>query len=256
MGVTIGTQHSDWFASPWPYLFVLLAWLPWVVHALRMYWLARGTTRELTVINHTTNPLRQVLMNFTGDELANQPVPNRPRTDDRYELLAKFQGVLKTFGYDGIVVLVDRVDEPHLINGSPELMKALLWSMLDNKFLDPGVGFKLLLDQVVVLRESRRSRFLPKGTARQAEHDPVAGVDRRSTVRRGEFPTEGSGHEWSRSQGTGSVRRGHYRPSADRRLPPPAQSSAPVQIPVPHDGVALQLAHRGAAGLANQWRDL
>jgi hypothetical protein len=42
--------------------------------------------------------------------------------------------------------LVDRVDEPYLINGSPELMRGLVWPMLDNKLLKhPGVGFKLLL---------------------------------------------------------------------------------------------------------------
>ena len=44
------------------------------------------------------------------------------------------------------MVLVDRVDEPHLINGSAELMKSLVWSMLDNKFLKhPGIGLKLML---------------------------------------------------------------------------------------------------------------
>ena len=43
-------------------------------------------------------------------------------------------------------MLVDRVDEPHLITGSAEGMRALLWPMLDNKFLKhPGMGFKLLL---------------------------------------------------------------------------------------------------------------
>jgi hypothetical protein len=98
------------------------------------------------VVNHEANPLRQVLMNFSADELAGQPLPNKERTDDRFELLAKFQGVLKTLGYSGIIVLVDRVDEPHLVNGSPDQMKALLWPMLDNKFLKhPGIGFKLLL---------------------------------------------------------------------------------------------------------------
>ena len=52
----------------------------------------------------------------------------------------------QTLGFRGIVVLVDRVDEPHLINGSVEQMRALLWPMLDNKFLKhPGIGFKLLL---------------------------------------------------------------------------------------------------------------
>src|SRR5580704_7829053 len=43
-------------------------------------------------------------------------------------------------------MLGDRVDEPHLINGSAEGMRALLWPMLDNKLLKhPGMGFKLLL---------------------------------------------------------------------------------------------------------------
>ena len=42
--------------------------------------------------------------------------------------------------------LVDRLDEPHLINGSTDRMRELLWPMLDNKFLkSPGLGFKLLL---------------------------------------------------------------------------------------------------------------
>jgi hypothetical protein len=41
---------------------------------------------------------------------------------------------------------VDRVDEPHLVNGSAERMRDLLWPMFDNKFLKhPGIGFKLLL---------------------------------------------------------------------------------------------------------------
>ena len=44
------------------------------------------------------------------------------------------------------MVIVDRVDEPYLINGSADQMRALLWPMLDNKFLKhPGIGFKLLL---------------------------------------------------------------------------------------------------------------
>ena len=43
-------------------------------------------------------------------------------------------------------ILVDRIDEPHLINGRADLMKAFLWPLLDNKLLKhPGIGFKLLL---------------------------------------------------------------------------------------------------------------
>jgi hypothetical protein len=85
-------------------------------------------------------------MHFSNDELSGQPLPTKPRTDDRYEQLAKVQGVLTSLGFAGIIVLVDRVDEPDLMGGSAERMKALLWPMLDNKFLKhPGVGFKLLL---------------------------------------------------------------------------------------------------------------
>ena len=90
--------------------------------------------------------LRRMLMRFPKRDIDGQPLPESQRTDDRFELLAKFQGVLKSLGCDGIVVLVDRVDEPHLITGSVERMRALVWSMLDNKFLkQPGLGLKLLL---------------------------------------------------------------------------------------------------------------
>jgi hypothetical protein len=96
--------------------------------------------------NHEANPLRQLLMHFTPQELSSQPLPTKDSTDDRYEMLNKLQGILKTLGYRGIVVLIDRVDEPHLINGSAELMKSLVWPMLDNKFLKhPGLGIKLML---------------------------------------------------------------------------------------------------------------
>lgn len=146
VAVIAATGNWEWLASPWPYVFVVAGWLPWAFRTLRVYWLAAGIARELKVINHAVNPLRKALANFTADELANQPLPNHARTDDRYELLAKLQNVLRSLGYVGIVVLVDRVDEPHLINGSPDLMRAMLWSMLDNKFLKhPGIGFKLLL---------------------------------------------------------------------------------------------------------------
>lgn len=145
-GLIAGLQKWDWLASLWPYLFAASGWLPFAWRSWKWYWRSRAMTRQLRVVNHEPNPLRQVLMHFTTDELASQPLPTKERTDDRFELLAKFQGVLKTLGYSGVIVLVDRVDEPHLINGSPEQMKGLLWPMLDNKFLKhPGIGFKLLL---------------------------------------------------------------------------------------------------------------
>jgi hypothetical protein len=127
-------------------LAVIVGWLPWLGHALSAFRLARGIVRRTRVGRRQTGELWKVLMRFSNAQLAGQPLPNKDRTDDRYGLLGKFQGILNTLGFRGIVVLVDRVDEPYLINGSAEMMRALLWPMLDNKFLThPGLGIKLML---------------------------------------------------------------------------------------------------------------
>ena len=126
--------------------------------------------------------LRRILLRCPPSKLPASPCRCTPRTDDRYELLGKLQTVLRTLGLPGIVVLVDRLDEPYLINGSPELMRALLWPMLDNKFLKhPGLGVKLLLaGGVDPFHRSGNPRFLRKGPARQAEPDSLAGLDRQA----------------------------------------------------------------------------
>ncbi len=135
-----------WLTTPWPYLLAIAGWGPRLWRTWKWFWKSRAIVRRVRVGNLHLNSLRQILMNFTGAEIAGQPLPNKQRTDDRYEMLIKFQGILKALGYSGIIVLVDRVDEPHLITGSAEGMRALLWPMLDNKFLKhPGMGFKLLL---------------------------------------------------------------------------------------------------------------
>ena len=113
---------------------------------MRWWWKAWQIARNTRVLNRSTKLLCRTLLNFPGGQIVGQPLPAWQRTDDRYELLAKLQGVLRSLHFDGILVLVDRVDEPYLINGSTDLMRALVWPMLDNKFLKhPGLGLKLLL---------------------------------------------------------------------------------------------------------------
>ena len=59
---------------------------------------------------------------------------------------ASSRGFSNTLGYAGIVVLIDRVDEPQQVEGDPRKMRALIWPLLDHKFLrHPGIGVKLLL---------------------------------------------------------------------------------------------------------------
>ena len=75
-------------------------------------------------------------------------------------------------------MLVDRVDEPYLINGSTELMRALVWPMLDNKFLKhPGLGAETVAaDRTGAAVGPRGPRFPSAGPLGQAEPDSLAGA--------------------------------------------------------------------------------
>ena len=96
--------------------------------------------------NRTVGQLVKALAKMPEADLAGQPLPIMARSDDRYELFAKLQGVLQAVGYGGMIVIIDRLDEPHVINGSAERMKQIIWPIFDNKFLkSPGLGFKMLL---------------------------------------------------------------------------------------------------------------
>ena len=123
-----------------------LGWTPYVIRKGQRLILARATVNKMRVLPTRTSKLAKALMRFTNAQLSGQPLPTRDRTDDRYSLFRKLQAILETLGFCGTVVLVDRVDEPNIINGSATLMKALIWPMLDNKFLrQTGIGIKFML---------------------------------------------------------------------------------------------------------------
>jgi hypothetical protein len=86
---------------------------------------------------------------------------NLPLTDadtPRYACFERLKRVLRCYGYTGMVIVVDRMDEPTLVAGDPDRMRAVVWPLLSNKFLQQeGVGVKLLLPmdlQHALLRES------------------------------------------------------------------------------------------------------
>src|SRR3954454_898953 len=133
---------------PWFLLPIVAGWLYWGWRLARAEWDARGIRRSLRVLSRDPSALRWELLWSQPSELGGQPLPTSAKTggEERYELLRKFQGVLKTLGYAGIIVLIDRVDEPQQIEGDPRKMRALIWPLLDHKFLrHPGIGVKLLL---------------------------------------------------------------------------------------------------------------
>ncbi len=144
-GVVASHGWTQGWVSLLALLLIAISWKPWLWQAVGAVWLARCIRRQMRLSNRDTPTLRAVLSHFTAHELAAQPLPTKDSTDDRYEMLMKLQACLQTLGFRGIIVLMDRLDEPHLINGSAELMKALLWPILDNKFLKhPGFGLKIM----------------------------------------------------------------------------------------------------------------
>lgn len=73
-------------------------------------------------------------------------LPTTDADDTRYAMLDRLRRVLAPLGYRGLLIVIDRVDEPSLISGNPEAMRALIWPLLSNKFLQmDGVGVKMLL---------------------------------------------------------------------------------------------------------------
>jgi len=77
---------------------------------------------------------------------AGSPLPTTDADDARYAMLDRLRRVLGAFGYAGVLVVIDRVDEPSLISGNPDAMRALVWPLLSNKFLQmEGLGVKMLL---------------------------------------------------------------------------------------------------------------
>lgn len=178
-------RYWHWLTTPWPYAIVAAAWLPAILRFIKWSFVANRIARHIRVLKPHRASVRRLLMRFPKRDIDGQPLPETQRTDDRYELLAKLQGVLRSLGADGIVVLVDRVDEPHLITGSVERMKALVWSMLDNKFLkQPGMGVKLMVPvelRTFIERESSefhdRARLDKQNMVRNFQWTPQSLLD-------------------------------------------------------------------------------
>ena len=145
------------------------------VRQLELWKLARRVRREVRVIDRPARQMRQALGRLALRELNDRPIPLPGDEDSRYQLLGRLLDVLGEFGFASMIVLVDRVDEPILVSGEPERMRALIWPLLNNKFLQQDhVGIKLLLPIEL------RHLLLREGSAffQQARLDKQQMVDR------------------------------------------------------------------------------
>ena len=117
-----------------------------VVDRLRVAGLARRVHRQLRVLSVPERALARSIDALPRGERDAAVLPVTEGEDTRYAMLARLRRVLAGLGHAGMIVIVDRVDEPRLVAGDAERMRLLIWPMLSNKFLQQeGVGFKLLL---------------------------------------------------------------------------------------------------------------
>ncbi len=117
--------------------------------ALQRYLLAKRIAAEMPATGRTISQLSDLFQELGPRYLSGQPLPvihSKDADDCRYQLTNRFLEAIAPLGYAGLTVLVDRVDEPTAIHGRADRMRAIIWPMLDNKFLQQkGVGIKLLL---------------------------------------------------------------------------------------------------------------
>ncbi len=140
-------------------LAIVFGALPYLWRWMKAQWLAIGIRRKMRIGNRETSTLRKLLLRIPSRELASQPLPRHSRSDDRYAMLAKLQAAIRTLRFDGLLVLVDRMDEPELIEGHVDRMRMLVWPMLDNKLLKhPGLGLKMMLPRELYREVERESR--------------------------------------------------------------------------------------------------
>jgi len=108
--------------------------------------LARKVARHLRVTPRGPNAMAEAFAQLPKPLLKAGNLPMSEHDETRYELFGRLWRVLSAMNYHAAVVLVDRVDEPALINGDGERMRAIVWPLMNNKFLQmPHFAVKALL---------------------------------------------------------------------------------------------------------------
>lgn len=130
---------------------LLVGWAALVVKAFLLDRLvvnraAGKLSKQLRMVNRPVAGFLGSLRRMPRSVLGAGELPLDDSDEQRYAMLAKLRRYIEHFGYSGILIVIDRVDEPTLINGDPERMRSVIWPLLNNKFLQlEKVGIKMLL---------------------------------------------------------------------------------------------------------------
>ncbi len=147
---TIGAGETNtlWNAA---FFLAFAAWAALMVKrfawdAAAMRRTARKLRRQIRICKRTEKSFASSLASIDPRHRHEGVLPLSDAPDTRYALIDRLRQVLKAFGYTSMIVVIDRVDEPSLVNGDAERMRAVVWPMLNNKFLQQdALGVKMLL---------------------------------------------------------------------------------------------------------------
>jgi hypothetical protein len=113
---------------------------------LALVGLARRVRRQIRVQNRSEASYIRSFRQLDPGLRDGNHLPLSDSDEARYAALDRLKKILGAFGYSGLLIVVDRVDEPTLISGDADRMRAVIWPLFNNKFLQQErVGVKLLL---------------------------------------------------------------------------------------------------------------
>lgn len=130
---------------------LFLAWGALLVKAfgldrLMVNRIAGKVYKQLRMVNRPMSGFLGSIQKLPRSYLQSGELPTTDSDEQRYAMFARLKRIIESFGFTGIMIVIDRVDEPTLVNGDPDRMRSIIWPMFNNKFLQlDGVGIKMLL---------------------------------------------------------------------------------------------------------------
>ncbi len=117
-----------------------------VVDRLLVARLAKKVSKQLRTVPRGRSALSRALWRLAPADRRREMLPLDSTDDVRYAMFERLRRAAGAMGFGGVLVVLDRLDEPTLISGDPDRMRTVVWPLMNNKFLQQeGVGFKLLL---------------------------------------------------------------------------------------------------------------
>ena len=130
---------------------LFLAWVGLLVKAFLLDRLvvnrvAGKVAKQLRMVNRPMSGYLGSIRRLNRATLNSGELPTSGSDEQRYAMFARLKRVIEAFGFTGILIVIDRVDEPTLVNGDADRMRSIIWPMFNNKFLQlEQVGVKMLL---------------------------------------------------------------------------------------------------------------